>query len=415
MLSREAEIGIIGAGCSGITAAYYLRKAGFSHITIIEKEDRIGGKCCTINYKGRTYELGAMMGVSTYENIIHIMDELGISNDGPVLYRGFYDCSGKKIQQIKRNDSEEFRNQYEKLSLILKEYEDVLKPGLINTDKRLCVPFSEWCDNNGIPLMKEIYRPPFTAFGYGFIEEIPAAYVLKFLDYNTLQEFIKITRLITWVNGSQSFLEKLAQGFDIRLSSPVLKITRGKKVKVETELETLNFDKLIITNPLDEARGLINLNEEESKLFSQIQYINFKVFAFVLDGIPKVSGFIPEHLNREHAGHLMVWYYRWQDAEMNDLITVYSIAEEEMSTKECMNIVEEDLKRMGVKVRGLYTHKSWKYFPHVNCKALESGFYERLEALQGVDNIYYAGEIMSFSCMEECATYSRYLIEKYFK
>lgn len=415
MINRDAKIGIIGAGCSGITAAYYLNKAGFKHITIIEREDRVGGKCCTINYKDKTYELGAMMGVSTYKNIIDIMKDLKIKNGGPVLYRGFYDCDGKKVQQIKRNDSEEFRKQYKKLPHILEEYKGILKPGLTKVDKRLCVTFSEWCENNDIPLMKEIYRPPFTAFGYGFIDEIPAAYVLKFLDYNTLQEFIKITHLITWVDGAQSLFEKLAQSFDIRLSSQVIKILRDKKVKVETDIETSEFDKLIIATPLDETKYFMDLSEEESSLFSQIQYVNFKVFAFILDNVPKVSGFIPGYLNREHAGHLMVWYYRWQNSEVNDLITVYSIAKEGMSTRECKNIIEEDLKRMGVAVHGLYTHKSWKYFPHVSCDNMASGFYDKLEAMQGTRNTYYAGEIMSFSCMEECAAYSRLLVDKYFK
>ena len=214
LVEREERIGIIGAGCSGLSAAYYLKKCGFKNITIIEKEDRVGGKCHTINYKGKTYELGAMMGASTYESIIEIMNDIGINNEGPVLYRGFYNYNAKKIQQIKRSDIPEFKKQFKRLPQILKEYEAVLEPGFKNIDKRLCVPFSKWCEDNDIPLMKNVYNQPITGFGYGYVEEVPAAYVLKFLDYKTLQNFIKIIHLITWVDGAQNLWEKLAQNFD---------------------------------------------------------------------------------------------------------------------------------------------------------------------------------------------------------
>lgn len=415
MISRDEKIGIIGAGCSGLAAAHYLKKAGFKNITVIEKENRLGGKCCTINYKGRTYELGAMMGASTYETILEIMKDIGINNNGPVLYRGFFDSKGKKIQQIKRSELKEFKEQFDRLPNILKEYKEVLNPGFKNIDERLCVTFSKWCENNDIPLLEKVYRPSFTAFGYGYVDEIPAAYILKFLDYKTLQDFIKITHLITWVDGVQGFLEKLGQNFDIRLSSQVLKINRGKTVNLETEIETLEFDRLIITSSLDETDEFMDLCQEETSLFSKIQYKTFKVFAFFVDNFPKVSGYVPEFLNSEYAGHIMVWYYRWQDLEINNLVTVYAIAKEGMSTRECRNIIQEDLKRMGAKVRGLYTHKSWKYFPHVDCETLKSGFYDRLEAMQGINNTYYAGEIMSFSCLEECAVYSKYIVDTYFK
>ncbi len=45
---------------------------------------------------------------------------------------------------------------------------------------------------------------------------------------------------------------------------------------------------------------------------------------------------------------------------------------------------------------------------------MAAGYYETLEALQGTQNTYYAGEIMSFSTIELCAQYSRSLVERFF-
>ena len=45
-VTRAATL-CLQAGAAGITAAQALRQLGFRHITILEKRDRIGGKCWT--------------------------------------------------------------------------------------------------------------------------------------------------------------------------------------------------------------------------------------------------------------------------------------------------------------------------------------------------------------------------------
>ena len=57
---------------------------------------------------------------------------------------------------------------------------------------------------------------------------------------------------------------------------------------------------------------------------------------------------------------------------------------------------------------------NWEHFPHVDAKTLGEGFYDKLEAFQGKNNIYYSGEIMNFSNMESCIIYSKDLVNEYF-
>ena len=37
-----ARIGLIGAGASGLSAAHYLKEAGYTNVTVLEKERRVG-------------------------------------------------------------------------------------------------------------------------------------------------------------------------------------------------------------------------------------------------------------------------------------------------------------------------------------------------------------------------------------
>lgn len=415
MINKSEKICILGAGISGLTAAYYLLKKGYKNVTVLEKESRVGGKCYSFLYKGKMYEIGAMMGVPSYYNINSIMKEFGITNNGPLLYRDFFDIEGNKVCQIPLDQIEDFKKQFKTLTNVLKKYDKLYEPGLTNISDDLCLPFSKWCENNDIPLVTKVYAPPFTAFGYGYLDEIPAAYVLKFLDYKTLSAFIEITHLITFTDGIDILCKKLADCIaNLRLSTQVKKIRRENKITIETQYEILTFDKLIITSPLDETANFMDLTDYEKRLFSKIINNYFNVFAYSVKDIPKVSGYIPFNFTSDRIGHAMVWYYRWQDISSNDLVTVYSLCKKEDLENKCKDIMERDLKRLGIKVGNLLIHKRWKYFPHVSGDDLKKGFYNRLNELQMKNNTLYAGELMDFSNIEHCSQFSKYLINKYF-
>jgi len=69
---KGVRVGIIGGGCSGLTAAYELRKLGID-VTILEaEEERIGGRINTYYYDDDLYgELGAMEVPVSHETLWH--------------------------------------------------------------------------------------------------------------------------------------------------------------------------------------------------------------------------------------------------------------------------------------------------------------------------------------------------------
>ena len=80
------KIAIIGAGISGLTAAYYLRPK--HDITVYEAADRIGGHTATIDLvqDGRQYAIDTGFIVYndwTYPNFIELLEQLGVETSPP--------------------------------------------------------------------------------------------------------------------------------------------------------------------------------------------------------------------------------------------------------------------------------------------------------------------------------------------
>jgi hypothetical protein len=77
-------------------------------------------------------------------------------------------------------------------------------------------------------------------------------------------------------------------------------------------------------------------------------------------------------------------------------------------------MVQDDLKAMGNPADKVINEWTVYYCPHVFTKDYADGWYDKVEAMQGKDHTWYAGEIMSFGDMDETAEYSRELVERFY-
>ena len=66
---EQPRICIVGAGASGLSVGWYLRKEGFKDVSILEKNSRVGGKCDTFTYKNRAIDMGGVEITAGYRNI----------------------------------------------------------------------------------------------------------------------------------------------------------------------------------------------------------------------------------------------------------------------------------------------------------------------------------------------------------
>ena len=74
-MTTKADIVIIGAGLTGLTIAYYLKKAGRNFI-LLEKENRAGGVINTVSEDGFIYESGPNTGVLSTPEIALLFEDL---------------------------------------------------------------------------------------------------------------------------------------------------------------------------------------------------------------------------------------------------------------------------------------------------------------------------------------------------
>ena len=72
---QERDTVIIGAGLTGLSTAFNLKKAGHD-VLVLEKQDRIGGQIRTYNEDGFTFESGPNTGVVSFPEVTELFQNL---------------------------------------------------------------------------------------------------------------------------------------------------------------------------------------------------------------------------------------------------------------------------------------------------------------------------------------------------
>ena len=77
--SRKGRILVVGAGISGLSAAYYANQRGHD-VTVLEGSDRVGGRMVTWCVDGDRVDAGAQFFHSNFRNIKRLIAELGLGD-----------------------------------------------------------------------------------------------------------------------------------------------------------------------------------------------------------------------------------------------------------------------------------------------------------------------------------------------
>ena len=413
----NTKICIVGAGASGLTVAYLLRKKGYNNITILEKENQSGGKCRTIAYKGRYFELGAGAICSDYNVILEIMKELGVKSKPSTIRNPiFLKNNGLEIKPSPLKTIKFIWELLFKFSYLLFKNRKFREPGLSNIPEEFYENFDSYCRKNNLSDFAQVLNTVVSPFGYGYFDIIPTAYYLKYFTFTGLVEYFITKKLQLFVEGAGSLWQKLSEQFDVLFGENIISIQRTDKIYIQTQKGNYEFDKLILACPLDNALDFLDATVIENELFSKIKYNNYHTFAFIISKFPFTkkdvdSGFFTENMTSKDQGKIMFFYRRYVDSEF---CTFYVIGNQEHNTQKLKLDVENQLKNMGFIIDKEYISIQWKYFPHVSTEDMKDGFYDKLEGMQGQNNMYLTGEIMNFPSLRGVTEYSNYLINKYF-
>jgi monoamine oxidase len=284
-------VGIIGAGASGLVAAYELLKAGHYPV-VFEASDRIGGRLFTFRGfedPGVYAEMGSMRVPPVHKTLMHYLDRFDIKTrpfPNPNKIQTCYYVGGKKEFGSPEKQVDWVANLYKKWDDAIQPFIDKMQAAWDDEARRSAA----WQE-----IVEQYKETSFRGFlveqGWS-LEEIEAFYTVGFGvgGYGPLFQisFIEILRINVcgWDNGQLEIVggnDKLAEGFYtskvetedgkkslkelglVFLNTPVIKVRKDQKTN-ELLLTTLDdevfaCDDLIVTAQLRAVQMEIDIEK----------------------------------------------------------------------------------------------------------------------------------------------------------
>lgn len=429
------KIAIIGAGVSGLAAAHYLKTLGYSEVTVFEREDYIGGKVLSYAYEGKIYDLGAIIigDEKNYRNYHDLLADYDIPLENfSTPYVAFMDgrrCSFERYLKDHFSFVQILRAFFNMLYLGIKS-KNFIKGGFTYASPELYINFRDFIRIHKIEPIADTLSPFLIGCGYGCYEEIPALYLFRFL-WLFFRNSIRVKNLIKiWKedassgirgcrNGCQELWLKIAEGLHVETKAEIEAIrrrgeycesTKDPKIEIVVSGQTKEYDRLIIASPLEEADQFLDMSEEEITLFGKIIHTDYYVTLFKGGGFDK-SLFIRDHIHPSTKGKTVAIFCRHCDSKV---YMGYQMAPPGANRDELIEILKKDVEQLGGKFVDVITQKHWRYFPRVGTDHLRSGFYKRLDELQGQRGTYYVGAVLNFETLEDTVDFAKKLILKHF-
>lgn len=274
------NIAVVGAGIAGLTAAYYLKKFGYS-VTVYEAANRVGGRMTTDKVNGCLIDRGAQFLSMYYPTIMPLIKELGMQDDLLEASPWTGVVRGQKIRKISVNHI---------LSPVLSGYLSVREAisFLISLqrwkNKILSLPlddYSAWVefDNEysadfikqefGEIILEYMIEPQMQGFYYQTPEETSKIQSLMLLNFSLRKGNVKCLR-----HGMSSLPEKLASTLNVKLNSPISSLTvePNGKITITSNTETFHADRVILATPATVSKTLFLAPNEIEKALLQTQY-----------------------------------------------------------------------------------------------------------------------------------------------
>jgi len=379
------KVAVLGAGFSGMLAAYLLEKKGME-VTVYEKQSSIGGHCETLVLKNGYTELGTVFSFS--KQIKELLIELKVEYTERFSYRNFLDENFTSVEHMSRNEVDILMNELAKLKEILSTYSESLDGvnyGYIHED--LMVTLSEFLDKHELKMVCQVIAPHLSSYGFGNIKEIQAYYAFKVFNMDTIYSFILGDKLLFINKGTSELIKKLSQNIsDIRYSLEVKNVeVVGDQVKVETLYGSDFFDKVLITTKL--PRDVIK-DDLYNQLMKRIDTNPYITCAYEVNNKKLVTTYYKANLG--HLNKLQFFYASRQNHRTTLVTYAYGKVGNEL-----INEITRDLIKSHIDVKHLITAKQWYIFPHLNKANLTQTFYKDIHDRQKVSNICLIGSLVT--------------------
>jgi protoporphyrinogen/coproporphyrinogen III oxidase len=303
------NIAVIGAGVSGLAAAYRLQQKG-AKVTVFDKRDYVGGRTRSVRIGEFTFDVGALVMLPTYKNVYGLIKELGIE--------GHIHETKPSLAIIRNGQRHSFDYAH--------PYQSAITTKLLSWPSKLKL----------LKLIPELirYRSRLNYDSMGEFGELDAEstrdYCLRVLneeiDDYFANPFIRINSLTDtrrapageWLwqlvayqsphifqldKGMVFYAESLASSLDVRLNTTVTKVTTDNgKATLQIGSESSTFDACLLAVPPPAAHAIsASLSPQQEKFFASVKPVYMISLHLGLRKKPDIADSIIMFPEKEHA------------------------------------------------------------------------------------------------------------------
>lgn len=281
---------VIGAGVAGLTAAHILSKK--YEITLIEKDNRIGGHTNTINVEEKGKEIGVDTGFivlndRNYPHFKKLLNNLDIKIRNTDMSFSYYDendgfnYAGTGISGYFSQKRNLFSPKHYRFLLNVKKYSKIAAKD-VKSKKILDETLGEYLIRKNFPseIKNKFMIPMGAAVWSGSRKDIlnfPAKMFLRFFDNHGILDLNNAPQWHTVSGGSCTYVRKILEKFNGTLikGNGVTEIRReSNSVALKLEKgEELTFDKVVCASHADQTYRMVkDLTKKEEEILKPWKY-----------------------------------------------------------------------------------------------------------------------------------------------
>lgn len=446
-LAKEARIAIIGAGPSGLGMAEALQDRGYTNVTVFEKSDRVGGMALSRTYQPKdptlpplSYDLGSVQPAGS-NRLFQLIKKHGLHLGKDVILKK--PCK-YRIYSFKDRayhaDFLTYRTGFPiaKLPLLLIDtmkllpwiikYRSLYQPGFAHVDNLdlIAEPYAQWIKKRNFFLLGKFFEEMCsisTHFGlYAGSSDASFLYTLKVLicDLHTKPMTYGGGNFIPVREGYQEIWKRVAKSHKVIFNANITNIERGNNTVTLYfgNGQAQEFDYLVVACFLPGLKEVLDITQDEDRIFSQIKAGSGWRIAFTAKNMPHDAGYIfVDQMIEPNIPPTITLVnsegYIGDDTYLYSGMIGYPKPEGlEQVLERSKKLLEDHFKATDLQ---WIDQAYWpEYNSHFSPQSIKNGIFKQFEAIQGQNRTYYVGEILSGQANGICMDYSYDLAKRFF-